>query len=114
MKKLILIALLTCSLFADSIAPNEAQNFISQKKTVCGKVASTYYAEQSNGSPTFLNLERSYPNHIFTAVIFEEYRDNFNSSPERYYKNKSICVSGKISEYRGIPQIIVRSASQIK
>ena len=112
MKKLLFLSILTCSLFAGSISISEASNYIGERKTVCGKVVSTHYAENSNGSPTFLNLDIPYPNNIFTAVIFGEYRNNFNQ-PENYYKFKSICVKGKISEYRGTPQIVVRTKSQI-
>lgn len=111
MKKSLIIGLFTCSLFASSVPPIEASNYIGENKTVCGKVVSTYYARTSNGAPTFLNLDRAYPNHIFTAVIFEENRDNFRGKSEKMYKSKKICVSGTIVEYKGVPQIVVESDS---
>ena len=114
MKKILSIILLAASLFAESITTSEASNYIGEEKTVCGKVVSTYYARSSNGAPTFLNLDRPHPNQIFTAVIFEENRDNFRGAPERIYKNRDICVTGMIVEYKGIPQIVVENDFQIE
>jgi len=114
MKNLMLLLLFSLSLSASSITTSEAINYIGSKKTVCGKVVSTYYARNSNGSPTFLNFDRPYPNQVFTAVIFGDYRADFGSNPEDTYLFKDICVSGKIDEYNGIPQILLRSKSQVK
>lgn len=114
MKKTLILLCIAYSLFASSIPTSKALNYIGMNKTVCGKVVSTYYARQSSGSPTFLNFDLPYPNQLFTAVIFEEYRNNFKSKPEKYYKYKNICVKGVITEYRGVPQIILKNNSQIK
>jgi DNA/RNA endonuclease YhcR with UshA esterase domain len=114
MKKLLLTICITVSLFAGSISTKQASKYLGQTKTVCGKVVSTYYARSSSGAPTFLNLDRPYPNNIFTAVIFEENRSNFRGKPENIYKYKKICVTGVITEYKGVPQIVLESDSQIK
>jgi len=90
-----------------------AQNHVGEKATVCGEVVSAYYARQSNGAPTFLNLDEAYPNHVFTAVIWGENREQFNE-PEVQYKGKTICVTGKIKSYRGIAQIVLYSSKQIR
>lgn len=114
MKKLLLLICISASLLAGSISTKEASNYIGQTKIVCGKVVSTYYARSSSGAPTFLNLDRPYPNNVFTAVIFEENRSNFRGQPEKVYKYKKICVAGLITEYKGIPQIVLESDSQIR
>lgn len=95
------------------ITTTDAANYIGQEKTVCGIVASTKYAYFANGEPTFLNFDRPYPNHTFTAVIWGKDRSKFSSPPESYYSGKYICVHGLISSYRGIPQIVVKDPSQI-
>jgi len=95
------------------ITPAEAINYIGQEKTVCGVVASTKYAFFTKGQPTFLNLDKPYPNHIFTVVIWGKDRVKFSKPPETYYKGKRICVHGLISSYRDIPQITVKDPSQI-
>jgi len=82
--------------------------------TVFGPVASTTYAARSNGQPTFLNLGRPYPDQGFTVVIWGRDRGKFPSSPEKYYDGKTIYVTGLIEEYRGVPEIIVASPSQVE
>ena len=59
------------SIFAysqDTITPEDAAKFIGQHKTVCGKVASAHFAAKSKGQPTFINLDKPYPNQVFTWV----------------------------------------------
>jgi micrococcal nuclease len=112
---LIVSVLLTASIVfaADTISPEDAINHIGQQATVCGKVASTHFAARSKGQPTFINLNRRYPNQIFTVLIWGSDRSKFPGAPENYYSNKRICVSGKIKEFKGTPEIIARSANQI-
>jgi hypothetical protein len=58
----------TLGLAQTSISAAEAKNHIGEKGTVCGEVASTHYASRSRGKPTFINLDKPYPNQIFTGV----------------------------------------------
>lgn len=96
-----------------NITAHDAKNYIGQIKTVCGKVASTKYAKKSRGKPTFLNIDKPYPNHIFTVLIWGSNRNKFSNPPEVYFKEKSICVTGLIENYKGIPEIVVEKSSQI-
>jgi hypothetical protein len=77
----------------------EAKGHIGEQATVCGKVASARYAAATRGKPTFLNLDKPYPNQVFTVVIWGENREKF-VTPEEKYRDKQVCVSGKITEYR--------------
>ncbi len=96
-----------------TISAEQASKHIGETATVCGKVVDARYASSSKGRPTFLNLDKPYPNQIFTVVIWGEDRDKFGK-PEEKYKDKYICVTGKIISYRGIPEIIAKDPSQIK
>jgi hypothetical protein len=100
---------------ADStrIAASEAINRVGQVATVCGHVASARYAQDTNGSPTFLNLDRPYPNQVFTAVIWGKDRAAFPYAPESL-SGHQVCVAGKIQLYRDTPEIIVLAPSQIQ
>src|SRR5574337_1375820 len=62
---------------ADTLAPAEATHHMSVHATVCGQVVNTKYAATSRGSPTFLDLDRAYPDHIFTVVIWGTSRTRF-------------------------------------
>jgi hypothetical protein len=95
------------------ISPNHAKDHIGQVETVCGKVASTYYADRSKGQPTFLNLDEPYPHEIFTIVIWGNNRAKFGA-PESKYRDARICVTGKLASYRGKPEIAATEPSQIE
>ena len=95
------------------VSPIDAYKFIGVEKTVCGTVASATYAIRTKGRPTFLNLDQPYPKQIFTAVIWGSDRNKFQNPPESSFRGKRICVTGVIEEFRGKPEIIVRSPDQI-
>lgn len=96
-----------------TLAASQAKDHIGETATVCGKVVSTRYSASSRGRPTFLNLDKPYPNQVFTVVIWGENRAKFGR-PEKDYKDKEICVTGKIESYRGKPQNVVSELDQIK
>ena len=91
----------------------EASYHIGEIATVCGVVASAKWATRTKGQPTFINLDEPYPNQIFTILIWGSDRPAFGT-PENMYARKRICVTGKIKEYRGKAEIIVKNPSQIK
>jgi len=94
------------------VTPAQAKDYVGQISTVCGVVVSARYAERVKGSPTFLNLDKPYPNQIFTVVIWGNDRQKFGE-PEMTFKNKRICVTGKIQQYKDVPEIVVKDKSQI-
>jgi DNA/RNA endonuclease YhcR with UshA esterase domain len=96
-----------------TLSAAQAREHFGESATVCGQVASGRYAGTSKGEPTFLNLDKAFPNHIFTVVIWGSNRSKFGT-PENDYQGKRICVSGKISAYAGLPEIVVDEPSQIK
>jgi len=96
----------------NSISAAAAKDHVGEKATVCGEVASTHYAARSRGSPTFINLDKAYPNQIFTVVIWGSDRPKFGD-PEETYRGKHVCVTGEISVYRGVPEVIAHEPSQI-
>ncbi len=94
------------------ITAREAKDHVGENQTVCGKVVSTRYASGSKGQPTFLNLDEPYPKEIFTILIWGEDRSKFGT-PETDYRDKNVCVTGKITSYRGTPEIVATEPSQI-
>ncbi len=95
------------------ITAKDAEKYFGKTETVCGQVASATHAVRSKGQPTFLNLDESYPNQIFTVVIWGSDRGKFSEPTEKLYRGKTICVTGKITSYRGKPQIVVKDPKQI-
>lgn len=97
----------------DLIPASEAYKYIGKNKTVSGTVVAARYAAGSRGQPTFLNLEKPYPNDVFTAVIWGSDRSKFETQPESAFQGKQVHVTGLIEEYEGKPQIVVKDPEQI-
>lgn len=115
-RPLVLVSVIFCAstIFGQtSITAIEAKNHIGENLRVCGLVASTHYAVRTRGNPTFLNLDKPYPDQVFTALIWGSDRSRF-AAPEERFANKRICVTGTISSYRGVPEIVLHDPSQIK
>ena len=97
---------------ASTLTASQAADHLGKQATVCGKVASGRYAQSARGQPTFLNLDAPYPNPVFTIVIWRDSREKFGAVEEKY-RDKAICVTGKITSYRGEAQIVATDPKQI-
>ena len=94
---------------------DQAYENVGERATVQGPVVGTRYASGSSGQPTFLNVGKPFPdNDRFTVVIWGDTRDNFPFAPEVEYDNKTICVTGLIETFEGVPQIIADTSSDIE
>jgi DNA/RNA endonuclease YhcR with UshA esterase domain len=92
---------------------SEARTHVGETATICGEVVSTRFAASAKGHPTFLNLEKPYPGQIFTIVIWGEDRSKFGT-PEKTYRGKHLCVTGRIRDYRGMPEVIATERGQLR
>jgi hypothetical protein len=108
----ICLAVLTAAYGEPRLTADEAKDHIGETATVCGLVTSAKYAAASHRSPTFLNLERPYPQHVFTIVIWGDDRPKFGA-PEAIYSGRRVCVTGEIQQHRGKPEIIATHPSQL-
>jgi exonuclease VII large subunit len=104
---LILIALslsATCFAQKDTITTANAKDFMDKEVVVLGKVVSLKLA--SNGKSTnFINLDKPYPESVFTVVIFNNYLEKLNLKLEDL-KGKMIYVKGTITTYKNDPKQI--------
>jgi hypothetical protein len=104
--------LAACTSPAAGSTPAHAAAHVGQTATVCGTVASTHYAEHSEGQPTFINLDKPYPDPAFTIVIFGDYRAKFSPPPETW--SGHLCATGRITSYHGKPEMKVFEPSQVR
>ena len=94
------------------LAAQDAADHIGEVATVCGTVASPNFAIRSKGQPTYLNLDRLYPNQVFTILIWGSDRPKFGT-PETTLMGKRVCAPGTIQEYRGTPEIVATEPRQL-
>jgi DNA/RNA endonuclease YhcR with UshA esterase domain len=113
LKILLLVAVFGSPAFGQKkIAASEAKDHYGEMATVCGEVVSARFSATSNGEPTFLNFDKAYPNQIFTVVIWGDNRSKFGK-PEDEFQGKRICVTGKITAYAGLPEIVLVDPKQV-
>jgi hypothetical protein len=79
--------------------------------TVCDVVSGSKVFESSG--MVLLNLGGEYPNQKMTVMIKGKDRERFPVSPDVAFKDKKICVKGKVIDYKGKPEIIVTDPGQI-
>lgn len=91
----------------------QAQEHVGEYTTVCGNVVGIKVMENGKSDPMYINLDKKFPEQSFTVVIYGETRKSFSFDPEATLMNKTICVKGKIGQYKDVPQIIVSKESQI-
>ena len=89
----------------------QAGNYYGDEIIVEGKVVDAYLSKKNN---VFLNFGKPYPNQCFSAVIFSSDLLKFGENPEKYYNQKTLRIRGKIQEYQGKPEIILKDLSQIE
>ena len=88
----------------------QAKAHEGENGTVCGVVASIHTAATSKGVPTFINLDSSYPKEAFTILIWGDDRKNVGELPA---SGSHLCATGLIKDYRGVPEIEVKTKEQI-
>ena len=92
----------------EKISAKEAGNYIGKTVTVVDTVNQVYKSKKGD---YFLDMGGDYPDNAFTGVIFSSDASNFDSLES--YEGKVIEVTGKVKEYQGKVEIIVKDKEQI-
>ncbi|MBU7046186.1 MAG: thermonuclease family protein [Theionarchaea archaeon] len=87
---------------------SDAHKYYNQYVIVKGTIVDTY----NSGIVCFLNFDTNYK--YFTAVIFASDFLGFPFIPEDFYLGKTVYIIGIIKEYKGSPEIIVKTPGQIR
>jgi len=99
---------ITC---AAQMSPKFAKDYVGKIATVCGKVTGTHVTKSGK---ILINFGAEYPNELFTAIIMEEDTGRFTEyNPAEFPFDKRICVRGRIVDYKGKPEIVVKTPTQI-
>ncbi len=96
----------------DIVRAHQAIEHAGEYAMVCGVIAGARYSKDSKGAPTYLNFDKPFPDHAFSAIIFGKNRRNFSLAPETLVGYKA-CVYGKVRVYKGKAQIELVKADQL-
>jgi hypothetical protein len=92
-----------------TIPPEEASNYHGQLVTVKGVIEADTTSGRGN---RFLNMGGTYPNQAFTGWIPSKNAGAFSVLPN--VTGKTCGITGQVQPYKGKPEIILNSPSQVK
>ncbi len=100
----------------ETISADKAKDFIDKVAIVEGRVVAFKIAPEGK-SINYINIDKKYPDNIFSVVITNEYLNKLNLKMEDL-ENKIISVKGKVSVYKNdpkqVPQIFNPESLEIK
>ena len=94
---------------ADPITPEAAASHVGETTIIRGVVAEVY---TSRSGVTSLDMVARYPDNPFAAVIFAEDAGKFPDVGS--LSGRLVEVTGSVRLYKGKPEIILRTADQLK
>lgn len=92
------------------VAWGAAHHYIGQRITVEGLVVDTY---NHKGEVCFLNFAKEWRGKFYVPV-FDEVFTELPEPPETYFLNKTVRVTGKVTQHRNRPNIEVQNITQIE
>jgi DNA/RNA endonuclease YhcR with UshA esterase domain len=96
--------------FAACLPITEAPNKLGSTLCITGKVLNV--ERSPSGSAWFLNFCEDYAKCPFSAVVFT--KDLRDVGDVRMLAGRTIEVHGTLKLYKGVPEIIIRDARQLK
>ena len=107
----LLLATMVCC-WAKPIPPEEAKNHIGENASVRGLVEQVSFSKKGHA---FLNFGGKYPQHVFTGFVPAQNVEMVGG--EKFLQSLAgnpITVTGKIELYKGRPEIVISSPTQIR
>jgi len=98
------------------VSPAEAKSHAGEVATVCGKVVDAKvnkYGIADHGKPVLLYLDQPESNPGFYFVTFGS-KDGGPEEAIKAFKDKSVCVTGKITLASNMPYIMAADRSNVK
>ncbi len=90
----------------------QAYDYVGKNKNVevCGTVSGTHKSKKGN---VFINLDKQFPNAVFTLTIWSREAENFSYPPEVDLKSKRVCAYGKVTRGSKNLEMNIQSEKQI-
>ncbi len=95
----------------NTISIFDAQYNLGEVAMVYGRVYATWYNRDTDDYLLFFGGD--YPAQQFTVVLPGNIARRFNWRPERYFLGEHMTVTGLITTFDGIPEIIVKNKQQV-
>ena len=94
---------------AETIGSGDAKAHVGQTVTVEAAINDVH---TGRSGVTFIDIGGRYPDNDFTAVIFAGDVAKFPNASA--LQGKTVAISGPVQLYRGRPEIVLKTADQLK
>jgi hypothetical protein len=95
----------------ENVSVYDAFHYRGEIANVYGKVYEVFYAR--NTDEYILYFGAYFPYHDFSVVIPGTVARSYSHWPEFYFSREYLIVTGPITMYEGVPEIVVRNETQI-
>jgi DNA/RNA endonuclease YhcR with UshA esterase domain len=96
--------------WAQTIGPADTKAHVGQPVTVEAAITDVHVAAKSGA--TFIDMGGEFPDNNFVAVIFADDAAKFPNASA--LEGKTVTITGTVQMYQGKPEIVLKSASQLK
>ena len=94
---------------AQTIGPSETKAYVGKPVTVQAAITDVHTARSG---ATFIDMGGAFPDNEFVAVIFADDAAKFPDASS--LEGKTVTITGTVQMYQGKPEIVLKSASQLK
>ena len=94
-----------------TISVFDAKYNLGEVAMLYGRVYATWHNNETDDYLLFFGGD--YPNQHFTVVLPGRIARRFNWRPERYFLGEHLTVTGLITTFDGIPEVIVKNKRQV-
>ncbi len=109
---LLLLSFISTKNYAQtSIEIKDISKHIGDSIVTIGKVFDAFYSQAEGGSIIFkvgLSVDQA-----FDVLIKNENRSNFKFTSEKYFINKDVRISGKVTSVNGKPGVLISREGQL-
>lgn len=82
-----------------------------RKVNICGQVVEAYHSRNGHA---FITFDRAYPEPNFRVFVSAEFLINFDHDPVEKYKDKCLCVTGKVAKLGDTPTMFLESGNAFR
>jgi DNA/RNA endonuclease YhcR with UshA esterase domain len=94
---------------AQTIGPSDTKAYVGKPVTVQAAISDVHTARSG---ATFIDMGGEFPDNEFVAVIFADDAAKFPNASS--LEGKTVTITGTVQMYQGKPEIVLKSASQLK
>ena len=81
-----------------------------EEVTVCGTVVGSRYSKTGN---LWLNLDKKFPNQVFSVFIRKQDLPNFSDDPKAELENRKVCFTGRVESFNGTPTMNIEREEKV-